>query len=145
MIADDCFICRKHAGREPGPPGGFIHQDAHWWVCHGPAHMARLGTLIVESRRHLLDFADLTAAEAASLGPLLSRLYTALRRQLPVERIYSLLLLEGSPHFHLWLVPRLAGESTRGLDLLAATASCDGREAATLAASLAQALGEPGR
>jgi len=41
----NCFICRKHAGLEAAPPGGYIFEDANWKVGHGPAHLIRLGTL----------------------------------------------------------------------------------------------------
>ena len=64
----ECFICRKHAGEQAAPPGGYLYKDAHFWACHAPAAMAGQGTLLIESRRHILDFAEMTPEEAASYG-----------------------------------------------------------------------------
>ncbi len=74
-ISPACFICRKRRGEEAAPPGGYLYEDASYRVCHAPAALAAPGTLIVESRRHFLDFAAMTPKEAAGYGPLLARLY----------------------------------------------------------------------
>jgi diadenosine tetraphosphate (Ap4A) HIT family hydrolase len=76
----DCFICRKHAGQEATPPGGYLYQDEDFLVCHAPAEIGVPGTLFVESRRHYLDFAEMTPDESASYWPLLARLYMAITR-----------------------------------------------------------------
>ena len=57
---DTCFLCRKHIGQEVAPPGGYIYEDEHWMVCHAQPHMGPLGTLFIESRRHFLDYAEMT-------------------------------------------------------------------------------------
>jgi diadenosine tetraphosphate (Ap4A) HIT family hydrolase len=62
-------------------------------------------------RWHFLDFADMQPEEQTSYGPLLHRLYTALKQVMGAKRIYTLVLLEEQPHFHAWLVPRLPTES----------------------------------
>lgn len=64
-----CLACDLSAGRE-ALPGGAIHQTTGWRVehCIGPLG---LGTLLVKPIRHVTAVADLTAAEAAELGPLL--------------------------------------------------------------------------
>lgn len=121
---DDCFICRKHAGMEGQPPGGYVLADGHWRVCHAPLTMGGAGTLIVESRRHYLDYADMTDDEAASLGALLRRLYAALKQVTGAERVYSLATMEGAAHLHMWLAPRPPDAPTRGLAYLASDASC---------------------
>ena len=61
-----CFLCRKHAGEENQPPGGYIHADKHWLVCHAPVEKGPLGTLFIESRRHILDFVDMHEEELNS-------------------------------------------------------------------------------
>jgi diadenosine tetraphosphate (Ap4A) HIT family hydrolase len=94
---DTCFICRKRAGLEEAPPGGYVYGDEHWRVCHAPAEMAVPGQLFVESRRHFLDFAEMTAEEAASLGPLLARLVAVGKAVTGAERIYVLTMLDGGP------------------------------------------------
>lgn len=37
-------------------------------VCHAPGKLGPLGMLFIESRRHFLDYAEMTDAEAASLA-----------------------------------------------------------------------------
>src|SRR5574342_306190 len=100
MEPEDCFLCRKHAGQEAAPPGGYIYEDAYWMVCHAPGRLGPLGTLFIESRRHFLDYSEMTSEEAAGLGGVLKMVFAALRAQTGAERIYQVLLLEGVPHFH---------------------------------------------
>jgi diadenosine tetraphosphate (Ap4A) HIT family hydrolase len=68
---ETCLICRKHNGQEIAPPGGYIYEDEHWMICHAQPHMGPLGTLFIESRRHFLDYAEMTDDESASLGHIL--------------------------------------------------------------------------
>jgi len=135
-----CFICRKHAGLEEAPSGGYIYGDEHWRVCHAPAEMAVPGQLFVESQRHFLDFAEMTAEEAASFGPLLARLFAAGKAVTGAERIYMLTMIDGVAHFHLWLVPRRREVAERGMAFLVADHACSDEEAATLAERLRNRL-----
>jgi diadenosine tetraphosphate (Ap4A) HIT family hydrolase len=77
------------------------------------------GTVIVEARRHLLDFGEMTPAESAELGSLLHRLVPAVKAATGVERVYFLALMERVAHFHLWLVPKQNEGELRGVDYLA--------------------------
>lgn len=135
-----CFICRKHEGLEPAPPGGYIFQDEYWMVCHAPGKLGPLGTLFIEARRHFLDYAAMTNAEAAGLGGCLRKAYVALREQTDSERIYQLSTNEGVPHFHAWLVPRARAVSERGIKYLGLDLSCTDEAAAELAARLRAAM-----
>lgn len=136
-----CFICRKQHGEEAAPPGGYLSVDAYFRVCHAPASMAVPGTLLIESSRHFLDFAEMTSAEAASYGPLIARLYTAIKRAVGAERVYTLVTLEGAEHFHTWLIPRTSGVGPRGVALLAEERSCTQDEAIAAAEATRVALG----
>ena len=138
--AGECFICRKQRGEEAIPPGGYLYEGAHFWVCHAPAAMATPGTLVVESRRHFLDFAEMTPEEAMSYGPLLARLYSVIKGTTGAERVYTLVTLEGSDHFHTWLIPRAPGAEARGMRLLAQDHSCAPEEALTAAEAIRAAL-----
>jgi len=138
--AAGCFICRKHAGQEAAPPGGYLYEDEHFLVCHAPAAMAVPGTLIVESRRHYLDFAEMTPEESASYGPLLAQLYAAIKRAVGAERVYTLITLEGAAHFHTWLVPRGPHVQARGVAFLADDLQCTEDEAIAAAETLRVAL-----
>jgi len=123
---DSCFICRKHNGGENAPPGGYIYEDEHWTLCHAPAKIGPLVTLSIESRRHFLDYAEMTAEESASIGIVLSKVYAALRANMEVERLYQLSTMEGQPHYHCWIVPR-------GLKFLARDDSCNEKDVIALA------------
>jgi len=136
----ECFLCQKHAGKIASPPGGYIYEDTHWKVCHGPVDKCSLGSLLVESRRHFLDFAEMLPDEASSYGLLLEKLYTALRRLTAAERIYLVVLLEGCPHFHAWLLPRTKEIPERGVEFLKKDFTCDETEAQKLAIALQEAL-----
>jgi diadenosine tetraphosphate (Ap4A) HIT family hydrolase len=99
-------------------PGGYIVESEHFLAEHAPLEESSAGTVIVEARRHLLDFGDMTATESAELGSILHRLIPAIKAATGVERVYYLAVMEHSPHFHLWLVPR-KGEDLRGPAYLA--------------------------
>lgn len=135
-----CFICRKHAGEQAAPPGGYLYEDAHFRVCHAPAALAGPGTLLIESRRHVLDFAEMTPEEAASYGLLLARLSAAVKRVMRVERVYTLVTLEGASHFHSWHVPRPPDAVARGVSFLAEDHACAEDEAVAAAEALRAAL-----
>ena len=137
---ENCFICRKHKGQEVAPPGGYIYEDAYWMVCHAPAKVGPLGTLFIESKRHFLDYSDMTSEESATLGIVLKRIYSALKAHTDAERIYQLATMEGQPHFHSWLVPRGKDVTERGLKFLAKEDSCSEEDASVLAGNLREAM-----
>ena len=133
---DTCFLCRKHIGQEVAPPGGYIYEDEHWMVCHAQPHMGPLGTLFIESRRHFLDYAEMTEEESASLGNIMRKVYEALKTHTEAERIYQVTLLEGIPHFHSWLVPRRKDDTEKGMKFLTRDDVCNEEDAITLAKKL---------
>ncbi len=137
---EDCFLCRKHKGQEAAPPGGYIYEDEHWMVCHAPGTKGPLGTLFIESRRHFLDYAEMTPEESASLGEVVKKIYRVLRMYTDAERIYQVTLIEGVPHFHAWFVPRGKEVTERGLKFLARDDSCSDEEASALAEKLREAI-----
>jgi diadenosine tetraphosphate (Ap4A) HIT family hydrolase len=100
-------------------PGGYIVEGEHFLVEHAPLKSSSAGTVIVEARRHLLDFGEMTPTESAELGSLLHRLVPVVKAATGVERVYFLALMEHSPHFHLWLVPKKNEGELRGVDYLA--------------------------
>ena len=133
---DTCFLCRKHIGQEVAPPGGYIYEDEHWMVCHAQPHMGPLGTLFIESRRHFLDYAEMTEEESASLGNIMRKVYEALKTHTEAERIYKVTLLEGIPHFHSWLVPRRKDDTEKGMKFLTRDDVCNEEDAIALAKKL---------
>ncbi len=137
---DNCFICRKHNGGEATPPGGYIYEDEDWMVCHAPVKLGPLGTLFIESKRHFLDYAEMTEEESASLGNVMKKIYSALRMHTDAERIYQVTLMEGVPHFHSWLVPRRKEDAERGMKFLARDDSCSEEDAIELANKLREEM-----
>jgi diadenosine tetraphosphate (Ap4A) HIT family hydrolase len=122
----DCHICRKQDGLKTGSalldapvPGGYIFESEHFLVEHAPLQESSAGTVIVEARRHLLDFGEMAPSESAELGPLLHRLIPSIKAATGVDRVYYLAVMERSPHFHLWLVPRKGDGELRGAAYLA--------------------------
>jgi diadenosine tetraphosphate (Ap4A) HIT family hydrolase len=129
----DCEICARGSdGRgHPGSVGGNVYEDQHWHAHHAPVTMASLGQLFLVSRRHFLDFSEMTPDEATSYGRVLRALYAALKQVVDAERVCLRVTLEGVPHFHTWLFTRRRGEAERGIAFMAAERSCS--EAAALA------------
>jgi diadenosine tetraphosphate (Ap4A) HIT family hydrolase len=66
------------------------------------------GWLVVLPRRHVIALDELTAEEAADLGPLLRDLTAALRHVLGCSKTYVALFAEaeGFEHVHFHVVPR---------------------------------------
>jgi diadenosine tetraphosphate (Ap4A) HIT family hydrolase len=137
---DTCFVCRKHMGLESAPPGGYIYEDEHWMVCHAPVNMGPLGTLLIESNRHFLDYAEMTTEETATLTPLMKKIYNILRTTIDAERIYQISMMDGAPHLHIWLVPRGKDVVERGIKFLTRDESCSDEDAAGLAYKLREAM-----
>src|ERR1700683_4614957 len=122
----DCNICRKQDDLKTGSelldaprPGGYVVEGEHFLVEHAPLQESSAGTVIVEARRHLLDFGEMTPTESAALGPILHRLVPAVKAATGVERVYFLALMERAAHFHLWLVPKKHQGELRGVEYLA--------------------------
>jgi diadenosine tetraphosphate (Ap4A) HIT family hydrolase len=136
----NCFICRKHKGQETAPPGGYIYEDEHWMVCYAPVKLGPLGTLFIESKRHFLDYSEMTDEESASLGNVMRKIYHALRSHTNAERVYQVTLMEGVPHFHSWLVPRRKEITERSLKFLARDDSCSEEDANILASKLRESM-----
>ena len=112
-----CFVCRKHRDRGPLMPGGPVAEDGLALVSHAsaPAALGRegttayLGQLFVEPLRHAPGLADLTDAEARSVGWWCTRASRALRDVSGAEHVYAAVLGDGVPHLHVHLLPRFPG------------------------------------
>jgi diadenosine tetraphosphate (Ap4A) HIT family hydrolase len=122
----DCNVCRRQDGLKTGSelldaprPDGYIVEGEHFLVEHAPLQSSSAGTVIVEARRHLLDFGEMTPTESAELGSLLHRLVPAVKAATGVERVYFLALMERVAHFHLWLVPKKNEDPLRGVEYMA--------------------------
>src|SRR5689334_16277110 len=137
---ETCFICRKHREQEIAPPGGYIYEDEYWMVCHAPGKLGPLGTLFIESKRHFLDYAEMTDEESSSLGNVMRKIYQALKLHTQAERVYQATLLEGVSHFHSWLVPHRKDDAEKGMKFLISDDSCSEEDASALAGQLREAM-----
>ena len=100
----------------------------------------RSGSYFLVSKRHVLDFAEMTPDEAASYGRVLQALYAALKQVVDAERVYLRVTLEGVPHFHTWLFPRRREDTERGTAFMAAERSCTEADALAVVRRLREAL-----
>lgn len=104
----DCYVCGVNAMPDP-PRSEVVVDDDHWRVAHAFGTSVP-GWLVVVPRRHVVALSELTAEEAAQLGPLLVRLTEALQEVLGCEKTYVALFAEaeGFSHVHFHVVPRMA-------------------------------------
>jgi diadenosine tetraphosphate (Ap4A) HIT family hydrolase len=77
-------------------PGGYVVEAEHFLVEHAPIVESSSGTLIIEARRHLLDFGDMAPTESNAFGSILHRLVPAIKSATGVERVYYLSFYGGS-------------------------------------------------
>ena len=132
---EGCPYCHlDEAGQEPA--GGWICRDAHWLVSPGPPDTSMPGALKITSRRHFTDFGGMTGPEAASFGPLLTRLDTAMRDATGAERVHMVSTRDRVQHFHAWLYPRPASSPLRGTEFLNAPQRSDPAEAGEAAQAI---------
>ena len=140
----DCLACDVLEGRIR-PPGGVIYEDELWVVDHSISPVRLRGWLIVKPRRHVEDFADLSAAEAASFGLLASAAARAVRDALGAERVNVCSFGEEWRHVHVHVVPRYPEMEPVSWELLGLMWSdrspwaCDDREAEAAAEAVRQA------
>jgi diadenosine tetraphosphate (Ap4A) HIT family hydrolase len=110
-VSEDCLVCREVAG-EIELPGGLLWDESEAIAFHLPPLEANvrpyLGHLLVVTRRHVDHLADLTDAEADSVGRAAHALAQALRAE-GVERVHVAVIGLGVPHFHQHLYPRYPG------------------------------------
>jgi diadenosine tetraphosphate (Ap4A) HIT family hydrolase len=102
----ECISCVSGALADL-PPRERVHVGPRWRVAHAFG-TSLPGWLVVLPRRHVIALDQLTAEEAADLGPLLRALTAALREVLGCSKTYVTLFAEaeGFEHVHFHVVPR---------------------------------------
>ena len=141
-VTAECFGCAVNAGVVK-PAGGTIYEDDYWIADHGIDRLV-CGYVVLKTKRHVHELADLTAEEAATLGGVAKRLLAAMRAALGTERIYICSFAETVHHLHFHLLPRypdMPGLSDRMVpDLFAGKWSCSAAEAENAATAIRAAL-----
>lgn len=106
MSTVDCLPCQNNA-RDDLPDRELVARTEHWRVAHAN-NTALPGWLVLVSAEHVTTFADLRAAAAAELGPLLHALSQGLTEVVGCVKTYQIQFSEkeGFAHLHIHLVPR---------------------------------------
>lgn len=103
----DCLFCNIQRGQIPAVGGPLYEDDlvyAHHFYAENKSNY--LGHLIVETKRHAPEFADLTHTEAQAVGLLITRLSSALKACTGAEKVYAEFYGEVTPHLHVHLMAR---------------------------------------
>src|SRR5215212_1745886 len=108
-------------------------------ISHAPSRLGPLGTLFIESKRHFLDDAEMTD-ESASLGPVMRKIYAALKTHTGTEQIYQVTLMDSVPHFHSWLGSHRKEGPEKGIKFLTRDDACSDEDAIALANKLHEAM-----
>lgn len=133
--AGSCQACDTIAGRV-APPGGVIFENEHWLVDHALSPRTLRGLLLIKTKRHVEDVADLTLAEMASLGEAMSRTTKAVRDVVAPERVYVISFGEGTRHVHWIVLPRrteMPGGPSLIAEMLDGKWACSDEEAEDIA------------
>ncbi|MET8087620.1 HIT family protein [Micromonospora sp. NPDC005237] len=104
----DCYACDQNRRIDTLPARELVAADEHWRVAH--AFDSTLpGWLVLVPRRHVTSIAELSDAEAASLGTWQVRLSRALHAVTGCAKTYVIQLAEkeGFAHVHFHVVPRM--------------------------------------
>lgn len=109
----ECPICEKHRNLETA-----IFEDEHWIVTHGPLDSQILGYLYLEPKRHVENWSNLSHKELLKVGPLFKRLEEALKKELDIDRVYTVTISEAVRHLHFHIIPREKGNEVKGLPLI---------------------------
>jgi diadenosine tetraphosphate (Ap4A) HIT family hydrolase len=141
----DCFACQV-SRHELLPPERVFSVSPHWSLNQRVDEFVR-PWFVLQTKHHRDDLTALTPAEQDELGRLLSGLCAAIENFTGATRVYVACLNElGHVHFH--LVPRYAGDTQLGADLLRtpAPAGIPARvDDAVVAAIAEQAEFDPGK
>ena len=106
-LVPNCESCAYTSG-ERRAPGGRVYENEHWLVEHVGSPWVT-GTMVVKTKVHREALWELTPDEAGSLGPTLQVVSRALVAALGAERVWLLMMVDGSPplyHVHMLLLPR---------------------------------------
>jgi diadenosine tetraphosphate (Ap4A) HIT family hydrolase len=106
----DCILCR---GREADAELGRRQtwEDRLWRLTTSVgAGEPAAGFSYLEPKRHIPYITDLEGDEAATLGPVLARVTSALREAVGAELVYLYVFGGGVPHLHLHLAPHREGD-----------------------------------
>jgi diadenosine tetraphosphate (Ap4A) HIT family hydrolase len=104
-----CVTCELVKRRDDGdaPLWDRIRRTANWDVVHAFG-TAIEGHLVLVVRRHITSVADMTADEAAELGPLIREASRSVQAVIGCDKTYVAQFAEhpDHPHVHVHVIPR---------------------------------------
>jgi diadenosine tetraphosphate (Ap4A) HIT family hydrolase len=122
-----CYTC-EHDDIDSLPPRERVAFDDHWRVAHAIA-VGLPGWLVLVPRRHVTAIAELSDAEAASLGTWQVRVSRALHAVTGCAKTYVAQFAEadGFAHVHFHIVPRMPDQRPehRGPNVFALLGAAD--------------------
>lgn len=102
---DKCQACDEVSENQRNP-SLVIYEDAYWILSHRTGDDVLAGNLIIKTKRHCENLAELTAEETASLGDIIQKTCLALSRVMEVAKIYVASYGERVKHVHFFVIPR---------------------------------------
>lgn len=84
-------------------PGGPVYRGEHCFLAPDP-EIPIPGFLVLNAKRHVNSFAELTLNERREIGDVLAHAELALK-ELGVTKEITLVQEERSAHFHIWIFP----------------------------------------
>jgi diadenosine tetraphosphate (Ap4A) HIT family hydrolase len=137
---EGCRLCAKSAGELDDPIGGYIVDDGEWLVNHAHPEAGDPGTLFLSSRRHFLDFTEMTDEEMTSLHRLVRRLFPAIKAETGASRVYFVSMMAGVPHFHVWMIPQAEDAPVKAFKLIGSERTCTLEDAGAAAQGIRRRL-----
>ena len=96
------------------------HKFKYWKLLMPPKPLFLKGYIIITPLEHKEFWNDISEEEFVEFGVLISRIESALKKFIPLERLYSITISEQVRHLHVHLIPRLKGSEHKGIDLIQA-------------------------
>ena len=105
----ECRTCDLVKRRDEGgaPPWDRIRRTPNWDIVHAFGTSIE-GWVVLVVRRHITAVADMTADEAAELGPLVKEVSRAVQAVVDCDKTYVVQFAEHQdhPHVHVHVIPR---------------------------------------
>ena len=104
----ECRTCElvKRRDEDDAPPWDRIRRTPNWDIVH--AFGTSISSIVLVVRRHITAVADMTAGEAAELGPLVKEVSRAVQEVIDCDKTYVVQFAEhpDHPHVHVHVIPR---------------------------------------
>lgn len=104
-----CFVCKKHKSLESAHTLQLKGVE-HFIVAHSPDMSGNddvyLGGLIVEPKRHVQNWSELSDEESVELASIIRELNRVLYSHNQIEHVYIWVFGDAVEHMHVWIMPR---------------------------------------